>query len=201
MRIFRWLYPSLVGLLLGLLQTGLYFQLSFTLSSSYTTFLMVTVCWLIGSLIGVRVLHETRFSLSGFLLSTLAAYFACAVLLRLAAFNTQLWLLYAILIVVTGFYPGVFFARMGSIYSARDLFFRENNGFILGLISNTLLFLLFGRAALWLMPVLIAGVIVACTQWLDLSAGGQHVTPDNQAQPNLGLSDANRPLQNVGHEQ
>ena len=166
MRVLRWVYPSLVGLLLGLLQTGLYFQLSFTLTSSYTTFLMDTVCWLIGSVIGVRVLREIRLPLSGFLLAALLTYFTCAILLSAAPFNTQLWPVYACLILVTGIYPGVFFARLGAVYSARILFFRENNGFIVGLISGTLLFLLFGRTALWLMPVLIAAVIIACTRWV-----------------------------------
>ena len=104
MRILRWVYPSLVGLLLGSLQTGLYFQLSFTLSSSFTTFLMVTLCWLIGSVIGVRFLQRMRLALNGFLLLALLAYFACAVLLNAAPFNTQLWPLYAVLIIVTGFY-------------------------------------------------------------------------------------------------
>ncbi|MEO8391596.1 MAG: hypothetical protein ABI700_01260 [Chloroflexota bacterium] len=159
MRIVRWVYPSLVGLLLGSLQTGLYFQLSFTLSSSFTTFLMVTLCWLIGSVIGVRILQGMRLPLNGFLGLALAAYFFCAILLNAAPFNTQLWPLYALLIVVTGFYPGVFFARLGAVYSARDLFFRENNGFILGLIFSTLLFLLFGRIALWLMPILMAVIV------------------------------------------
>ena len=159
MQIIRWIYPSLVGLLLGFLQTGLYFQLSFTLSSSFTTFLMVILCWLIGSVLGVRVLQGMRLRLNGFLLLTLLAFFACAVLLNAVPFNTQLWPLYAILIIVMGFYPGVFFARLGEHYSARDLFFRENNGFILGLISSTLLFLLLGRSALWLMPILMAALV------------------------------------------
>ncbi len=166
MRVLRWVYPSLVGLLLGLLQTGLYFQLSFTLSSSFTTFLMVTVCWLIGSVIGVRLLPTIQFHLNGFLLFALLAYFACAVLLNAAPFNTQLWPLYAVLILVAGIYPGVFFARLGVVYSARDLFFRENNGFILGLISGTLLFLLFGRVALWFPPILIAAFVVLSTNRL-----------------------------------
>ena len=49
------IYPSIVGLMLGLFQTGLFFQLAFTLSSSFRTYLMVTVCWLIGSAIGVQL--------------------------------------------------------------------------------------------------------------------------------------------------
>ena len=173
MRLVRWIYPSLVGLLLGSLQTGLYFQLSFTLSSSFTTFLMVTLCWLIGSALGVRILQGIHVALNVFLLLALLAYFACAVLLNTAPFNTQLWPLYAILIVVTGIYPGVFFARMGAIYNAGSLFFRENNGFIVGLISSTLLFLLLGRVALWLMPILIA-VLVCLSSYRINSQSATH---------------------------
>jgi uncharacterized membrane protein YoaK (UPF0700 family) len=62
-----------------------------------------------------------------------------------------------------GLYPGVFFARLSEYYRARQLFFRENNGFIIGLASGTLLFLVLGRAALWGMPVLAAGVVMLCT--------------------------------------
>ncbi|MBI1259510.1 MAG: hypothetical protein GC204_18740 [Chloroflexi bacterium] len=164
MRILHWVYPALVGLLLGALQTGLYFQLSFTLSSSFTTFLMVTLCWLIGSAIGVRLLQRMRFPLNGFLLLALLAYFACVIMLNAAPFNTQLWPLYALLIIITGLYPGIFFARFGSVYRARELFFRENNGFILGLISSTFLFLLFGRAALWVTPILMSGIVFFSTK-------------------------------------
>jgi hypothetical protein len=183
MRILRWVYPSLVGLLLGSLQTGLYFQLSFTLSSSFTTFLMVTLCWLIGSAVGVRLLQGMHVALNAFLLLALLAYFACAVFLNTAPFNTQLWPIYAILIIVTGFYPGVFFARLGTVYSARDLFFRENNGFILGLISSTLLFLLYGRVALWLMPILMAAMVF----FYGNSFKPQRATPESPSESPLKL--------------
>jgi hypothetical protein len=183
MRILRWVYPALVGLLLGTLQTGLYFQLSFTLSSSFTTFLMVTLCWLIGSVIGVRILQGMHLPLNSFLGLALAAYFFCAVLLNAAPFNTQLWPLYALLIVVTGCYPGVFFARLGAVYSARDLFFRENNGFILVLISSTLLFLLFGRITLWLMPILMAVVVF----FSDTIVRPRHTPEEFQADAPLKL--------------
>jgi hypothetical protein len=149
--------------LLGLLQTGLFFQLSFTLSSGIRTFLMVTICWLLGSVIGIRIAKSTPLQLNGFTGLTLAAYFGCVLLLSVAPFNTQFWMFYAVLIMLAGLYPGVFFVRLGAYYSARALFFRENNGFIVGLVSGTLLFLLTGRLALWGMPVLVAGIIVLCT--------------------------------------
>ena len=166
MKTLRWLYPMIVGLLLGLLQTGLFFQLSFTLSSGIRTFLMITVCWLLGSVIGIRIAKLAPFHLNGFTLLAVIAYFGCVLLLGIAPFNTQLWFVYAILIALSGLYPGVFFARLAEYYSARDLFFKENNGFIVGLVGGTLVFLLMGRAALWILPVLLAVLVMVCTQLL-----------------------------------
>ncbi len=154
------IFPSLVGLLLGLLQTGLFFQLTFTLSSTFGTFLLVTLCWLVGSAIGVYFL--ARFSLPtwAFLVLALLAYGACALLLNAAPFNTVIWPLYAVLIILSGFYPGVFFARMSAFYPARTLFLWENNGFIAGLVLGTLAFLVAGRIALWILPLITAIVVI-----------------------------------------
>jgi hypothetical protein len=153
------LYPSLVGLLLGLLQTGLFFQLTFTLSSSIGSFLLVTLCWLMGSTIGVLYVSKFRLPTSAFLLLTLVAYGACVVILNAAPFNTRWWPVYAVLIVVTGLYPGVFFARMSAVFHARTLFLRENNGFIVGLVLGSLLFMLLGRVALWGAPIVVAALV------------------------------------------
>lgn len=163
MKLLRWVYPTVVGLLLGIFQTGLFFQLSFALSSSFRTFLMVTVCWLVGSAIGLALAPRTQFALNGFILVAIGMYFACVLLLNAAPFKTTLWPVYALLIGVTGLYPGVFFARLGAYYPARALFFRENNGFILGMVVGTIAFLLLGRGALWVMPILVAGVVMYLT--------------------------------------
>jgi hypothetical protein len=185
MKILHRLYPSLVGILLGLLQTGLFFQLTFTLSSSFRTFLMITVCWLLGSVVGIRIAKRTQLQLNGFTLLALLAYFACVALLCLAPFNTQLWLVYAVFIVLTGLYPGVFFVRLSEYYTARQLFFRENNGFIVGLVSGTLLFLVLGRAALWGMPLLVAALVMLCTTFFlrgSLHLNSTHVTMGHPAE-------------------
>ena len=162
MKLLRWIYPSIVGILLGSLQTGLYFQLSFTLSSSFTTFLMVTVCWLLGSAIGVSIAKQVRASVNVFLVLALSAYLSCILLLTTAPFNTDLWPIYACSIILTGLYPGIFFVRLNDFYSARELFFKENNGFIAGLICGTILFLLKGRGALLVIPIVFTGIIAVC---------------------------------------
>lgn len=151
----RAIYPALVGLLLGTLQTGLYFQLSFTLSSGFGTYLMVTLCWLMGSMIGALWVARQRISTKVVLLLAASAYGLCSLLLLVRPFNTALVPVYAVLIVLVGVYPGVFFGRTSAHYRADVLFFRENNGFIVGLALGTLLFMGFGRPALWLPPLLL----------------------------------------------
>jgi ABC-type xylose transport system permease subunit len=86
-RLFYVVYPSLLGMLFGLIQTGLFFQLSFTLSSSFRTFLMVTICWLIGSAIGIQIAQSIitkRWQMNILLLAALLAYYGCALFLRSA---------------------------------------------------------------------------------------------------------------------
>ncbi|NWF69410.1 MAG: hypothetical protein HXY40_10015 [Chloroflexi bacterium] len=148
----------LVGLLLGVLQTGLFFQLTFTLSSGFGIYLLVTLAWLAGSALGV--FWGARWSMRLALLAALAAYGLCSLAVNLRAFETQYWPLYALLIMTIGIYPGIFFARMAKIYSASQLFFWENNGFIGGLVLGTLLFMLLGRLVLWLAPLLLAFIVL-----------------------------------------
>jgi hypothetical protein len=156
----RAIYPVLVGLLLGTLQTGLYFQLTFTLSSGFGTYLLVTLCWLTGSMIGVLFATQLHLSTRAVLLLALSAYALCSLLLLMQPFNTTLFPLYGGLILLVGIYPGVFFGRAAPFYRAGVLFFRENNGFIGGLVLGTLLFMLFGRPILWIPPALLAGYLL-----------------------------------------
>lgn len=160
MRLMRALYPSIVGLYLGLLQTGYFFQLTFMLSSGFTTYLMVTLCWLAGSAAGTGFLYRWRIASKLLLIFGLLAYGACALLVLAQPFNTSLWPIYALLVLITGIYPGVFFARMSRVYSAGALFFRENNGFLAGLVAGTILFMLAGRPVLWVMPVIFGAVLL-----------------------------------------
>jgi hypothetical protein len=154
------LYPSVVGLLLGLMQTGLFFQLSFTLSSSFGTFLLITICWLVGSSIGILYLARISLPTLTFLALALLAYGVVAALLALAPFMTSLWPLHGLLVLLIGFYPGVFFVRCAPLYRAQTLFSRENNGFIAGIVIGTVLFMLAGRIILYALPLTVALVVV-----------------------------------------
>ena len=86
------------------------------------------------------------------LIISLLAYSSVNLLVILMPFRTTWWLLYVLIIILIGIYPGAFFGRMGTYYPARLLFFRENNGFITGIVSGTILFMLYGRIILWVIP-------------------------------------------------
>lgn len=153
------LYPFTVGLLLGLLQSGLFFQLTFTLSSGFGTYLLITLCWLAGSVIGVYFVQGLSVSLRGLLVIMLFAYVACAWLVNNHPYDSRALPLYGALIVTAGLYPGVFFARAARAYTAKTLFFWENNGFIIGLVSCSILFMLLGRLSLWVAPAVFAAIL------------------------------------------
>lgn len=163
-RIKKVIYPVLVGLMLGLLQTGLFFQLTSTLSSGFGTYLMITLCWLVGSALGVLGLAKFPLKMASLLLVAFASYALCGILLSRFPFETGLWPVYGVLVAVMGTYPGLFFANMASSYRARSLFLLENNGFILGLVAGTLLLLLVGRAALWITPALVGLAVLLLSE-------------------------------------
>lgn len=143
----RIIFLMTVGVLLGLIQLGLFLQLSFMLSSSYGTYLMVTLAWLLGSAIGVTKLMHLPLKL--LFVVMISGYLIINVLVTLLPAQTGLWPVYAVIISLMGLYPGAFFGQMGRYYPARILFFHENNGFILGMASGTLLFALYGHSIIW----------------------------------------------------
>jgi len=152
-------YPGVVGLLLGVVQVGYFLQLSLNMSSSFSTYLLVTLCWLIGSGLGAVWLHRLPVPTNGYLVLLLVAYGVCAALVTAAPFDAQMRLIYGALVIISGVYPGVFFARLGKTHHAQSLFFMENNGFIAGLVIATLAFLVIGRVALWGLPVVLCAVL------------------------------------------
>jgi len=156
------LYPLLVGLMLGVFQTGLFFQLTFAFTSGFTTYLLITLCWLIGGVIGAVYSSRRVVWLQLPLILTLICYGLCSVIVNAFPFNTQLWLIYALLIGCAGIYPGAFFVKVSAVYTAQRLFLWENNGFISGIIMTGLLFMFVGRTLLWFAPVFLTIVVYMC---------------------------------------
>jgi hypothetical protein len=158
-----WLYPFLIGLLFGFIQTGYFIRLSFALASTYGTFLMVTLAWLAGSIAGLRLNSVRRLTLSGGMWLCIVPYLVALLFVYTHPFQGQWWPIYTLLIFMSGSFSGLFFARTGEVISpVRHLFFVENNGFLLGLTLLPVLYLLFGQIMLWILPTL---TTIVCLIW------------------------------------
>jgi hypothetical protein len=170
----RRLYPFVVGLLFGVVQTGYFFQLNFALASTYGTFLLVTLAWLTGSIIGLRASRVSFLTLHRGPWICLLPYFVTMLLLNAFPFQSNLWPLYGLLILISGIFSGLFFARLGDIIRpVRRLFFVENNGFFLGIVACTMAYLLLGRVVLWILPLALAAL---CWIWTPSTIQQSHST-------------------------
>lgn len=141
-----------VGVWLATLQISLFLSLELLLSSAYLTFVVVILSWIIGGALGVWV-PAGRWSLPLMLLAGLTPY-ASFGLLALSPYNTALIWLHGLLIMTTALYAGHFFQQERRRFDQiGDLFFWENNGFVLGLVVGVLGFVFYGRPFLYAIPL------------------------------------------------
>jgi|SRR5262245_20566981 len=150
---------ALTGVLLGQLQWGVFFLLQSFLASTAVVYLLGTLCWLIGSLIGLVVRGERGelFWAAGMI----GAYYAFAVLA--AGHPYQLgWLSVLLpLIALMGCYAGRFFRYRARHFAApKWLFFTENCGFVLGIVLTIGLLFSFGSSALLSAPLVVSVLVL-----------------------------------------
>src|SRR5437773_2180125 len=99
------------GFLFAFLQTGLFFQLQFRLTSAYPSFLAVTLAWLVGSGAGLWLgRKENGGGRTAWLAASLAAYYLVLILLRQFPYRIGWLPVYGLLIAVSGAQAGHFFA-------------------------------------------------------------------------------------------
>ena len=147
----------LVGLWLAALQISLFLSLQLLLSSAYLTFVVVILAWIVGGAIGVWV-PAGRWTLPLMLVAGVSPYLSFG-LLAIAPYNTSLMGLHGLLITMTALYAGHFFQQERQYYKhIGELFFWENNGFVLGLILGVLGFVFYGRPFLYAIPA--CGLII-----------------------------------------
>jgi hypothetical protein len=146
-------HAFLVGLWLAILQVVLFLSLQLLLSSAFETFLVVVLAWLIGVGVGVWLpagrVHYLLLAVSG-----VAPYLVHA-LLEIAKFDTGLIWVHGILIAATALLAGQFFQQERSSFDRiGTLFFWENNGFTVGLVTAGLGMFLAGRTFLLVAPAI-----------------------------------------------
>jgi len=146
-----------LGLLLGLLQMGYVLSVQRMLSSTITSYLCILAAWLIGGIVGVN-LRQLR-PLYVPVALALGAYYVSQLLLQLAPFQMGLMPIHCALSATGGLLGGAGF-RIGCSWFAevRDMFFHENNGFLLGLVGAFVGTSLHGYVFLLIAPVGLVGM-------------------------------------------
>ena len=151
-------YVILVGVFFALLQSSYFFLMAIHLTSAYPSFLAVTIGWLIGVGLGLR-LGQWGGDLVWLGLS-LAAFYGCQVLLKQVEYQVALLPVCGLFIAVSGAHSGAFFRNnRETLATVGRLFFWENNGFLAGWLIGFAGFILAGPVFHWVAPIVLAGVI------------------------------------------
>lgn len=141
----------LAGVYFAFLQFAYYFMLEAFLTSRSISFFIALLFWLIGFLIGLNIKKN------GLLITLLFAgtitYYCGFFLNQLFLYNKNLLFIISIFIIVSGISPGYFFSKGGGSFAKiKDLFFHENNGFILGILISLPAILFYGSLFLKIGP-------------------------------------------------
>jgi len=146
------------GAWLGLLQTVLFFDLTFSCSSSFVAYAILLVSWLGGSIVGVWT-RSARATRPLVVVAALAPYGLHAAL-GAAPYSLALLPVGAVFTGATGAFAGhLFQAERRSLGGVDRLFFVEGIGFLVGLVAALLGALLFGRGALLATPA-VGGLVL-----------------------------------------
>jgi len=147
----RALTPWVVGVHLGLLQTGYLLGLQRTISAAHSTYALVVGAWLVGALIGLWL----RVRPSQLLTLGLAAYLVAQLALLPIGFTAESGLWWAPAIAVSGLYSGRYFtAALATGAAVGPVFSRETTGFAIGALLAFILAVTWGRLPLTSVPLL-----------------------------------------------
>src|SRR5262245_18681840 len=162
---------ALTGVLLGQLQWGVFFLLQSSLASTAVVYLLGTICWLLGSLIGLVVRGE-RGEL-WWAAAMIGAYYGFAALAIGHPYQLG-WLAVLLpLIALMGCYAGRFFRYRARFFAApKWLFFTENCGFVLGIVLTFAALFSMGSSALLTAPLVVSVLVLGTAAALRLHPAG-----------------------------
>jgi hypothetical protein len=127
----------ITGIFLGVLQWSAFFQLQSNLAATALVWMLATVAWLFGSLIGLVVPGDDRET--WWLAATAAGFYLLRYFAGAHVYDFRWLPLLLACVVVMGGYAGRFFrCRQTVPGGARRLFTLENTGFVAGMVLSVL---------------------------------------------------------------
>jgi hypothetical protein len=129
------------------------------LSSAYITYFSVVLAWICGSWAGLRITFQGREMY--FALLALGSIYLAYFLANTFPFQMRFLPLYILLVISSSIYAGYFFRTQRKLFAqVKYLFFWENLGFIFGLISSFLGFILIGKRLILFGPLAMFSVVL-----------------------------------------
>jgi hypothetical protein len=159
-------YAFLTGLYFSTLQFCYLILLQINISSAYLTYMVITVSWLTSSIIGLWLENLNRNLGVGL---GLFCYYSVYALVSNMPFSNLTLIVAAVGSGLTGLWAGRFFIFILHQYKQVDrIFFHENNGFWVGIVTFFLGFTLLGRPFVFWAPMTLAGLLILQHIWIKL---------------------------------
>jgi hypothetical protein len=150
--IFRVFYAFFAGVFFAVLQICYFFSLETYLSSVYLTYFTVVIFWLIGVIVGLSLRQDEKGNVLK--LVSIITIYIFYFLIKSFSFKLVFLGVSAPLISLSSLYAGYFFKEQGERFkNVKNLFFWENNGFILGFIISFIGFIKWGINFLTWAPI------------------------------------------------
>jgi hypothetical protein len=165
-----WVNAVVTGVLLGAMQWSVFFLLQSYIASTAVVYLLATVVWLVGGLLGMV---WPRGREAYWLGASIASFYLFRALATAYPYRLGWLPVLLALVAVMGAYGGRFFRRRAALFpKAKWLFFMENSGFVAGMLLTAAALLWLGEAWFTVGPLALLGAVVATGREL-LSAADQ----------------------------
>ena len=156
------LYATLTGFHLAFLQFSYFLILQINVSSTYITYMVVVISWMLGAVAGLWM-HRLRLEV-GIALGVVSYYAVYYLILWDPLARTTL-MLSALGVGLSGLWAGRFFtAMLPHLRRVDALFFHENNGFLVGVVAVFVGFTTLGRDFLFWTPLALTILLLPGTR-------------------------------------
>ena len=162
-------FVFIAGFFFAFLQFSFFFTLESNVSSAGLTYLITSVCWLGGAVIGLSIRRPVAVKYEHLMIASgVAGFYLIRLLVRWRPFDNAYFFIYAPLMVLSSIYAGYFFNSFrGHFNKVKYLFFWENNGFMFGIISSFLAVSFIGQSYLiWILAVS-GGAVAGLRSWFS----------------------------------
>jgi len=153
------------GWFFAVLQFSFLMLLQINISSAYLSYMLITLSWMIGTVAGLWI---PRLKMDLGLGLGVISYYLVYALLSYNPFSPFTLPVVCVGVAIAGLWAGHFFiAMLEKTMSTDSIFFHENNGFVIGLVTFFTGFTLLGRTFLLYAPLALAAILFLSSRFIS----------------------------------